>query len=167
MSIPCELQVMPLTRAAFAPFGEVIETAGCDSVPINEGMAQRYHDLAAIDVGEGGGRLTLNIFHARPWPRPIQVRVMERHPLASQAFIPMLERPFLVVIAPPGPSPAPDALRAFVTNGHQGVNYRRGVWHHPLLVLDQPADLLVLDRDGSGSNLDEVSLLEHKIYLSL
>ena len=92
---------------------------------------------------------------------------MERHPLGSQAFVPMSERPFAVVVAPPGSAPEPSDLRAFVTNGRQGVHYRPGVWHHPLLVLDQPADVLVIDRVGPGVDLDVVSFLVHGIFLTL
>ncbi|MFX8813062.1 ureidoglycolate lyase, partial [Acinetobacter baumannii] len=91
----------------------------------------------------------------RPWFPPIRLRVMERHPLGSQAFVPMCGDPFLVVVAPPGPAPAPADLRAFVTNGRQGVNYARGTWHHPLLALDRISDFLVVDRGGDGRNLDE------------
>lgn len=166
MTVRRELAVAALAPADFAPFGDVIEAAG-EGIPINEGMAQRFHDLAAIDPGSSGGRLAVSVFRARPWPRPIQVRVMERHPLGSQAFVPMSERPFAVVVAQPGPAPKPEDLRAFVTNGRQGVHYRPGVWHHPLLVLDQPADVLVIDRVGPGVNLDKISFLAYDIYLTL
>ena len=166
MTVRHELAVAALAPADFVPFGDVIEAAG-EGIPINEGMAHRFHDLAAIDAGTGGGRLAVSVFRARPWPRPIQVRVMERHPLGSQAFVPMSERPFAVVVAPPGPAPKPEDLRAFVTNGRQGVHYRPGVWHHPLLVLDQPADVLVLDRVGPGVDRDVVSFLAHGIFLTL
>ena len=144
----------PLTRAAFAPFGEVIETAHAESRLVNDGNARRFHDLAAIDVAEGGGRPLLNIFRARPLAPPIPIRLMERHPLGSQAFVPLGSRPFLVVVAPPGEAVAPEALRAFRAEDGQGVNYRRGVWHHPLLALGGESDFLVIDRGGPGENCD-------------
>ncbi len=162
------LAAQPLTAAAFARFGDVIEAAGADAPRadlINEGMADRFRDLAAIDVGAERGRLTVDIFRARPWPRPVQVRVMERHPLASQAFIPMSDQPFMVVVADTAGAPAAADLHAFVTNGRQGVNFRRGLWHHPLLVLDRPCELLVLDRAGPGDNLEEVAMLDHGIFI--
>ncbi len=159
------LPVAPLTTAAFRPFGEVIAATGDDFLSINEGMARRHHDLARLDVAEQGGHAILSIFRARPWFRPIGLRVMERHPLGSQAFIPMHEHPFLIVVAPPGEPPAPDALRAFVSDGHQGVNYARGVWHHPLLMPDRVADFLVVDRAGAGHNLDEIDYTAHRIAL--
>ncbi len=170
-----DIQVMPLTKAAFAPFGDVIEAEGSQSYAINDGFATRHHDLAALDLLEAGGRPLLNIFRARPWPQPICIRMLERHPLSSQAFMPLGDRPFLAVVAAPGEAPRPDEIRAFATNGRQGVNYRRGVWHHPLLVLDQAADFVVIDRgaadatDASDANCDIVRFDEaqHELVLAL
>lgn len=159
------LAVTPLTPAAFAPFGEVIEATGDSFISINEGMARRFNDLARLDVADGGGHAILSVFRARPWFRPIGLRVMERHPLGSQAFIPMHQHPFLIVVAPPGEKPAPDDLKAFITNGRQGCNYARGVWHHPLLALDHVGDFLVADRAGPGHNLDEIDYTSHQVEL--
>ena len=117
--------------------------------------ATRFHDLAAVDVLEQGGRPLINIFRARPWPQPLRVRMLERHPLSSQAFVPVGQHPFLVIVAPPDEAPDPKGVRAFVTNGQQGVNYRRGVWHHPLLALEQVCDFLVVDRGADDRNCDE------------
>ncbi|MDB6011657.1 MAG: allA, partial [Gammaproteobacteria bacterium] len=50
------LEAVPLTAAAFAPFGEVIETAGHLPRLINEGTSQRFDDLAPVDVLAHGGR---------------------------------------------------------------------------------------------------------------
>jgi ureidoglycolate lyase len=150
-----KIEVSPLTREAFAPFGDVVETEGSQAFAINDGFATRHHDLARIDVVEAGGRPLINIFRARPWPQPVRIRLMERHPLSSQAFVPLAPRPFLVVVAPPGETPDPAAIRAFVTDGAQGVNYRRGVWHHPLLALERETDFLVVDRGADDRNCDE------------
>ena len=149
------LNPVPLTRAAFAPFGDVIETEGSEHYTINNGTTERYHDLAAVDVLEARGRPLLNIFRGQPRPLPITIAMMERHPLASQAFVPLSKRPFLVVVAEPGVAPDARTLRAFITDGSQGVNYRRAVWHHPLLVIDERTDFLVIDRGGPGENCDE------------
>ncbi len=150
------LDPAPLTDGGFDAFGDVIEARDDRAYPINGGLAIRYHDLAEVDVREAGGRPLINIFRGRPWPLPIQVTMMERHPLATQAFMPLTNRPFLVIVAPPGDDPRPEDLRAFLTSGRQGVSYRRGVWHHPLLVLGSEADFLVVDRGGGGDNCDEV-----------
>jgi ureidoglycolate lyase len=153
------LRIEPLTRAAFAPFGEVIALEGARHFPINLGTTERYHDLAKIDVGDQGGRPLVNVFRGQPRTLPFEVTMMERHPLGSQAFIPLNEAPYLVVVAPAGELDAA-ALRAFVTRGWQGVNYAKGVWHHPLLVLDSVSDFIVIDRGGEGVNLHEQDLPE-------
>jgi len=152
---PTLLLPQPLTREAFAPFGDVIDTAGSRSFPINDGMVERFHDLARIDVGAQGGAPLLSVFRGQPYALPLPVRFVERHPLGSQAFVPLGEAAFAVIVAPPGDTVEPDDLRAFIGNGRQGVNYRPGTWHHVLLVLEQPADFLVIDRGGPGNNCDE------------
>jgi ureidoglycolate lyase len=153
-----QLKPKPLTREAFAPFGDVIETEDAERLLINEGTTERFHDLAKVELG--GGRALINIFRAQPRPSPIAIRMMERHPLGSQAFVALERRPFLVVVALPGAPPEAAALRAFITDGNQGVNYHPGVWHHPVLALLQETDFLVVDRGGPGANCDEVPLPE-------
>jgi len=90
---------------------------------------------------------------------PFEVTMLERHPLGSQAFVPLTQKSYLVVVAPAGPL-APEAVRAFVTRGWQGVNYAKGVWHHPLIALDEVCDFIVVDRGGEGPNCDEENLPE-------
>jgi ureidoglycolate lyase len=159
------LEPQPLTRSAFAPFGEVIELEGARHYTINDGYAERYHDLARLDVTEAGGRPLLNIFRARPRALPLRIRMVERHPLSSQAFLPLASTPFLVVVAPPGRTPDASDVRAFATRGQQGINYARGVWHHPLIAFGRPADFLVIDRGGEEENCDEVQFDTVEILL--
>jgi ureidoglycolate lyase len=152
------LRPEPLTREAFAPFGDVIEASeAARHFTINAGNTERYHDLAKIDAGPDG-KVIVSIFRGQPRQLPFQVEMMERHPLASQAFIPMSGRPYLVVVAPPGVPPTARDLRVFLARGDQGVNYAAGVWHHPLLALDAVCDFLVVDRSGSRPNCDEIQL---------
>ena len=153
------LAIEPLTREAFAPFGDVIELDGARHFPINAGTTERYHDLATIDVSDADGRVLVNVFRAQPFRLPIEIRMMERHPLGSQAFLPIGDAPYLVVVAPRGPLD-PEHMRVFITRGWQGVNYAKGVWHHPLLALEGPSDFIVIDRGGPGANCDEVQLNE-------
>jgi len=151
-----ELTPEPLTAEAFAPFGSVIE-AGDDAVKIdiNQGHAIRYDRLAEIDVADEGGGGAISLFRARPLAELI-LKQFERHPLGSQSFVPLSGRPYLVAVAPAGPFDYAK-VRLFRAEGHQGVHYRKGVWHHFLLVLDE-SDFLVVDRAGPGDNLDEVEL---------
>lgn len=148
---------VPLTREAFVDFGDVIETQGRDFQVINDGSAQNYSDLANIDVLAEGGQPRVNIFESNPLPSPIEIRMMERHPLSSQAFIPLGSEPFLIVV-----SKHEDAenLHAFITNGKQGVNYRRNLWHHPLLVTVPDSRFIVIDRGGEGENCELRDLSE-------
>jgi len=143
----------PLTREAFAPFGDVIQAEGANSFSINAGMVQRFHDLARVEVGEG--RPLISIFRGQPYTVPLPVRMVERHPLGSQAFIPLGDARCAVIVAPPGETVRPGDLRAFVLERGQGVNYRPGTWHHVLLTLEAPGDFLVIDRGGIGHNCDE------------
>ncbi|HEY5954742.1 MAG TPA: ureidoglycolate lyase [Terrimicrobiaceae bacterium] len=154
-----ELRVDALTREAFAPFGDVVEIAGSTHFSVNRNTAERYHDLANIDVCARGGRPLINLFRASPRALPLEVRSMERHPLGSQAFLPLNQRPYLIVVAARGELD-PRRLRAFATQGWQGVNYARGVWHHALLALEETCDFIVIDRGGEGPNLDEEALPE-------
>ena len=150
-----QLVVEPLSRAAFAPFGEVIEAAPDHlSFPINAGTSQRFHDLARLDPGDDG-RLIVSIFRAQPRRLPLAITMLERHPKASQAFMPLAGRPFLVVVAPKGEQIDPAHIRAFLAQGKQGINFAAGVWHHPLLALHGESDFLVIDRDEPAGNCDE------------
>ena len=150
------LRIEPLTRKAFAPFGDVIEPASAQRViAINDGTAQRHHDLARIDCDRDGGRAVVSIVRAQPRALPFAITMLERHPLGSQAFVPLdpALRYLIVVAADPHVTP-----RAFLAQHGQGVNYARGVWHHPLIALDREGDFLVLDRGGAGANCDEAVL---------
>ncbi|QSN62645.1 ureidoglycolate lyase [Caballeronia sp. M1242] len=153
------LAIEPLTRAAFEPFGDVIELDGAKQIPINLGTTIRFHDLCKVDVTDEGGRTLVNLFRGQPRVLPFEVKMMERHPLGSQAFIPLDDRPYLVVVAPAGELDE-SQIRAFVTRGWQGVNYAKGVWHHPLIALDKVSDFIVVDRGGEGLNLNEQDLRE-------
>ncbi len=149
------LEAEPLSAAAFAPFGDVIEVAGRAPRLINEGTCERYDDLAPVDVS---GRPVISIFKAEPRPLPFTVRVLERHPLSSQAFYPLDATPFLVIVAKDGAGPWPTRLRAFRAAGDQGVSYRRNTWHHALLAIGRTSRFLVVDRGGAGENCEEVTV---------
>ncbi|MBN2906745.1 MAG: ureidoglycolate lyase [Rhodobacteraceae bacterium] len=147
------ITAQPLTATAFAPFGEVLEVAAPPTKIINQGLCGRWHDLATLDFGPGG-RAGISLFQAQPRTLPLQLEMLERHPEGSQAFIPMGADPFLVIVAPDAGG-VPGAPLAFVTNGAQGVNYRRGTWHGVLCPLAAPGLFAVVDRIGATPNLQE------------
>lgn len=146
------IKTEPLTAAAFAPFGDVLEAAG-DFRLINEGMCQRHHDRAKLDFGPEG-RAGISIFNAQPRALPYDFALVERHPDGSQAFVPMSEHPFLVIVAPDRGG-TPGTPRAFLTNGAQAINFHRGTWHGVLTPLHAPGLFAVIDRIGSTANLEE------------
>ena len=152
-----ELTPEPLTAEAFSPFGSVIQVSDTAvTLDINQGHAVRYDRLAEIDVADGGGIGVINMFRAQPRDSLV-LKMFERHPLGSQSFVPLGGRPFLVAVAPAGAFD-PAGVRLFQAEGHQGVHYNKGVWHHSLLALDPDSLFLVVDRAGPGTNLEEVEL---------
>ena len=147
------MKIETLTREAFAPFGDVIETGG-KPFSINQGFADRFDDLCKVDLVEGG-QAKVSLFDARPRPMPIKIDLMERHPLGSQAFYPLQEEDWRVLVCA---NPSDEkSFRCFRAAGRQGVNYARNVWHFPLLVF-APSRFIVVDRKGAGVNLEEVTV---------
>lgn len=155
------VQLEALTQETFAPYGDVIEVSGNNQViPINYGLTERHHDLAKIDVNEGGGQAIVSLFKTQPVTLPFTVKIMERHPLGSQAFMMTTGRPYVVVVSEAGEFD-PTSLRAFLAKPTQGVNYHKGTWHHYCLGLEDENQFLVIDRSGDGKNCDEVEIPDH------
>lgn len=157
-----ELKPLPLSAERFAPFGDVISASAAVKEAMNEARFERFNDLARVEVdGEQGGRVAVSIVRCRvPTSLPYRFDMIERHPLGSQAFVPLNSQRFIVVVAPAGEAAEASDLQAFVTNGHQGINYHRGVWHMPLIALEAGQEFLVIDRAGRGPNCDQVVLGE-------
>ncbi|WP_170582843.1 ureidoglycolate lyase [Ruegeria arenilitoris] len=146
------IPIAPLTAQAFAPFGDVLEVSGTPDKIINQGQCGRYHDRAVLDFADG--RAGISLFDANPRALPYQLDMVERHPQGSQAFIPMTHQPFLVIVAPDEDG-IPGRPQAFVTQPGQAVSYHRGTWHGVLTPLHAPGLFAVVDRIGSGANLEE------------
>lgn len=153
MSGPIPITAQPLTAAAFAPFGDVLEAAGAPDKIINQGMCGRFHDRAQMDFGPEG-RAGLSIFEAQPRSLPYTLDMMERHPDGSQAFIPMSFDPFLIIVAN-DLGGKPDQPTAFLSKAGQGINLHRNVWHGVLTPLHAPGLFAVVDRIGTTPNLEE------------
>lgn len=140
----------PLTAAAFAPWGEVLDTQGEPDRIINEGRCGRWHDRARLDAD----RLGLSLFRSQSVALPYAFSLVERHPRGSQAFLPLSEHPFLVIVAP-DEGGVPGRPRAFLTAPGQGINLARSAWHGVLTPLADPGLFAVVDRCGEGPNLEE------------
>ncbi len=150
------ITVSDLTPESFAPFGEVIDAKTKAPLDINQGFAKRFDDLALIDVSAEQGESKVSLFTASARPLPIEIKLMERHPLGCQLFFPLQDEPWLVLVCTDPHDPT--TFRAFSATGQQGVNYARNVWHHPLLVLRRDSRFIIVDRKGPGNNLEEVWL---------
>jgi ureidoglycolate lyase len=164
------LLIEPLAPDAFAPFGDVIQTRDSAWYPINQGTTRRYHDLARVQAHGESSHVGISLAVGQAFTYPITIRMLERHPKGSQAWIPRAgitqgqqggAAPFLVVVAPNGQNGnAPDesGLRVFMADPDQGVNYHSGTWHHPLLSFGQAGEFVVIDRIGTDDNCDECPL---------
>ena len=148
------LQARPLSADEFSPFGDVIETAGAENFKINNGRCTRFHDLASIETLGPGARPMISIARGEPYELPLKLPMVERHPLGSQAFIPLSQKPFLVIVCEDLDG-VPGTPKVFRSTGGQGVNYHHNVWHGVLTPLDKVSEFIIVDRGGEGNNLEE------------
>lgn len=148
------ITIEPLTAAAFADFGQVIELSGAQHYPINQGMTERFHDLARVELGGVHARPLISILRGQPYALPLSLKLVERHPLGSQAFYPLSANPWLVIVAEDD-SGKPCRLRAFDPAPGQGINIAMNTWHGVLTPLEAQSDFIVVDRGGDGNNLEE------------
>ena len=146
------LTLEPLTREAFAPYGDVIEVSGEPDKLINQGMCGRFHDLAKLDFGSG--RAGISLFDAQARHFPYSLDMMERHPEGSQAFIPLSGVPMIISVAKDN-SGKPGQPRAFLSEPHQSINIHRNTWHGVLAPVEREGQYIVIDLIGDTPNLEE------------
>lgn len=156
----------PLTPEAFASFGGVIsadhQIKNVQSSAANYGTAVKIHNVAPIVNNSKqcpSGKIASprwNIFRCsspkhlillkNASTKTYKAKVLERHPFSTQTFIPMGQvshkASYLVIVArsdPRTPSQLPDpaSLKAFICRGNQSVTYGAGVWHAPMVVIDE------------------------------
>lgn len=160
--IPRTVRLEPVTREAFAPFGQLIEAAGACSLA-NQGTAARFDFAARLANLRPDARPNVAVFRAQPRALPLAIRLLERHPGSSQMFVPMTAPRYAVLVAAAGPDGAPDlaTLRAFACASNQAINYDAGTWHHPMIALDAPSDFVMLAwEDGTPGDCVEHPLPE-------
>ena len=146
------IEPKPITKENFSKFGDMITTENIKPLEINNGYAKRFDDIAKIDTSNENGETTISIFSALKRSFPMKIDMMEKHPLGSQAFIPMKETTFLTLVAPEGEKPDLEKIESFIVPKGIGVNYKTGIWHFPLISTED-MDFLVVDRKGLGDNL--------------
>ncbi len=132
-----EVVPQPLTREAFAPFGDVID--------VPDAAGRTYYEEALGNLrSEARPSLSLSLKAETP-DRPLRAELLERHEFSSQTFVPIDVGRWLIVVAPHAKAGGPDlgGLKAFIATGKQGVTYRANTWHHGLTVLDRPGRFAV------------------------
>ena len=146
------IKPIKITRTNFATYGDLISADDIKPMDINAGYAKRFDNLAHINTSKDEGKTVVSIFSALKRTFPMKIDMMEKHPLGSQAFIPMKETTFLCFVAPPGESPEIDNIQSFIIPPKTGINYKPGIWHFPLISTED-TDFLVIDRKGNGENI--------------
>jgi len=161
-----KIEITPklITKENFIKFGDMIATKDLIPIEINNGYAKRYDDIANLNTSKENGKTTISIFSALKRTFPMKIDMMEKHPLGSQAFIPMKETTFLAFVAPKGEKPDLEKIEAFIMPPGIGINYNPGIWHFPLISTED-MNFLVVDRKGSGDNLVIVNLDKENINL--
>jgi len=146
------IKPIKISRSNFSAYGDLISADNINPMDINAGYAKRFDNLANVDTSNNEGKTIVSIFSALKRTFPMKIDMMEKHPLCSQAFIPMKETTFLCFVAPPGESPEIDKIQSFIIPPKTGINYKPGIWHFPLISTED-TDFLVIDRKGNSENL--------------
>ena len=154
----------PITKENFSKFGDMITTANIKPIEINDGYAKRFDGIANLNTSQDNGETIISIFSALKRTFPMKIDMMEKHPLGSQAFIPMKQTTFLVLVAPEGNKPDLNKIEAFIVPQEIGVNYNPGTWHFPLIATED-MNFLVVDRKGSGDNLVIENIEKEEVIL--
>jgi ureidoglycolate lyase len=154
----------PITKKNFSKFGDMITTANIKPIEINDGYAKRFDGIANLNTSKDNGETIISIFSAIKRSFPMKIDMMEKHPLGSQAFIPMKPTTFLVLVAPEGNKPDLNRIEAFIVPQEIGVNYNPGTWHFPLIATED-MNFLVVDRKGSGDNLVIENIEKEEVIL--
>jgi len=158
------IKPIEITRKNFATYGDLISSDNIKPIDINSGYAKRFDNLANINTSRDGGKTTVSIFSTLKRTFPMKIDMMEKHPLGSQAFIPMKETNFIVLVAPPGDKPEISKIESFVVSRGIGINYKPDIWHFPLISTEN-MNFLVMDRKGTGDNLIIYNFEKEKVIL--
>ena len=154
-----------INKKNFSKFGDIISTKGLSAININNGYANRFDNIANLDTKKKNGKTIISIFSAKKRTFPMTINMLEKHPLGSQAFVPMKETVFLVMVAPKGDKPDLNKIKAFIVPRGMGINYKPGTWHFPLISTEN-MNFLVVDRKGPGKNLVISKFHKNQITLS-
>jgi ureidoglycolate lyase len=141
------ITIAPLTAEAFAPYGEVIAHAASGRRHFFPEVLEHLAEAAQATFWVSRVEAVATL--------PLTVTMLERHPFSAQTFLPLTGSRYLVIVADSDPHGLPDSagIRAFAAAPHQGVTYRRDVWHHGMTILEGPAEYAVLmHKTGRGDD---------------
>ena len=158
------IKPIKISRSNFAAYGDLISTEDIQPIDINAGYAKRFDNLADLNTSNESGKTIVSIFSALKRTFPMKIDMMEKHPLSSQAFIPMKDTTFLAFVAPPGDKPEIGEIKSFIISSGVGINYKAGIWHFHLISTEN-MNFLVVDRKGKGNNLIIYNFEEEKVIL--
>ena len=158
------IKPIKISRSNFAAYGDLISTEDIQPIDINAGYAKRFDNLADLNTSNESGKTIVSIFSALKRTFSMKIDMMEKHPLSSQAFIPMKDTTFLAFVAPPGDKPEIGEIKSFIISSGVGINYKAGIWHFPLISTEN-MNFLVVDRKGKGNNLIIYNFEEEKVIL--
>ena len=144
----------------FSRFGHIIQKKNALELrSINQGTTTRYHNISKLNLESNNGNSSISVFSGSPRDLPIEIKIMEKHPIASQSFLPIQDYDWLIVVCEEkNELPDLNTLRCFHVDGDTGITYNQNVWHHPLLV-KKKQDFWIIDRindqEDSFINLKE------------
>ena len=159
------IKPIKINKSNFSTYGDLISTNDVNPIDINAGYAKRFDNLAELNTLKDGGKTIVSIFSALKRTFPMKIDMMEKHPLSSQAFIPIKETTFLSFVAPEGEAPEINKIQSFIIPPKMGINYKPGTWHFPLISTED-TNFLVIDRKGEGKNLIIHKFKKEKIILN-
>jgi ureidoglycolate lyase len=162
MQDPAPILAQPLTAEAFAPFGQLIALPKGGGRPSDFGAQVRFDHTGTLENRRSdAAKPNLAVVQVAASVGPYRIDMMERHEYSSQAFIALDVARFLTIVAPNLPDGAPDIanLRAFVGGPGQGINYKAGTWHFPLIALERAGVFsLLMWEDGSTDDCGIVAI---------
>ena len=167
------ISIEQLDASVFSRFGKIVEKKNALELrSINQGTTTRYHNISELELESKNGTSSISIFSGTPRKLPIEIKIMEKHPVASQSFLPIQDYDWLIVVSEEkNELPDLNTLRCFHVNGDTGITYNKNVWHHPLLV-KKKQDFWVVDRindqEDASINLKEYNFTKNETrYITL
>ena len=161
MIVATVLKAEPLTREAFAPFGQVLS--------YQPGDILRRNFAAELVNDRPDAKPNLRVQYTAPTPMPHLATKIERHSHSSQMFAPIAGVGCLVVVFPSDAAGAPilSEGRAFRARGDQAINYAKGVWHHGFMAADPGGVYLMLRWEDGTTGDEEFLTLEEPILIEV